>query len=266
MRAARWYGPFILSLTPAFVAAQTLTSLPPRTLGRDSIQVRVFADGAVRASVAGQGDGSTASAGSIGVSVLSARSQFTTQISVATANDTLRDGYGTSILVPASGGRLAAGLVDVRLPKVYRQWGVHTYASASSASWFTKNPQATDETIGVAIAGLGASLYREVINQPLGPDNSAAVLVDVGLAYRGLFGDIANSEQQATETKLRTLGTDSEHFIGLELGLTIQVNDVRAALGFFFFDTDATGLGDGQLVAAFSLQGGLLSWVGKRVS
>jgi hypothetical protein len=245
----------LLAQTP--LAAQTLSAFAPR-ISRDSIHVRVFADGAVRAAIAGEG-GPT-SAGSIGVSIASQRNLFSAQISLASANDTLSSDFGVALLTPGSGGTLAAGLIDFRRREVVGAFGLHTYASASSSRWFTQDPAAPRTSIGIAVAGFGLSLYHEVINQPIGDDNSVAVLLDGGLAYRGLFGDIARATNNPV--KLRTLGTTTEHFFGFEIGMTIQVNDVRAGLGFLFFDTDAVGLGDGQLVAGFALQGALLSWTG----
>src|ERR1043166_3450057 len=244
------------------LSGQTLSSSVPK-LGKDSVRIRVFADGAIRALVGGQGSGSTATAGSIGVSIVDSETQFSTQISVATANDTLHDGFGASVLAPASGGRLAAGLADYRRRHFWKGWGLHAYASASSARWLTLNPQDAKESIAVGAAGLGASLFRTIINQAVSDNNEVAILLDLGIAYRGLFGDIANADFNAV--KLRTLGTIAEHFVGTEIGLTIQVNDVRAGMEFYYFHTHAPGLRDGQLVAGFSLQGGLFSWLTKWV-
>src|SRR4029079_11840901 len=59
---------------------------------------------------------SSATSGALGISHLSSAWSFSSQINVAAKTDTIRDGFGASLLAPGSGKALLAGLFDWRRP------------------------------------------------------------------------------------------------------------------------------------------------------
>jgi hypothetical protein len=197
----------------------------------------------------------------------------------------VRSGFGTALLVPAigAGGGVTAALIDIRLPDAFtRLWGynearsspllrrlahadLHLYASLSSSRWaiadsllaaYADDPEirtaSGDSVLSVATAGIGVLGYVDFLHQEV-QGNGISLGAEVGVAYRKLFGDIANREM--ADFKGATLGTVHERFFGFETGIYLQVNRVKAGATYYYFPSeDVPGLSDGQVVVAISIQ------------
>lgn len=82
-------------------------------------------------------------------------------------------------------------------------------------------------------------------------------MLDLGLALRGIGGDIAQSANDSLRTRL--IGSDKRTKVGLEIGVALQVNGIKAGLTYYSFPGEIPGLSDGQVIAGFSVQSSFLS-------
>lgn len=254
-------APLLLSFVSAIVVeGQTLASAnAPRSAGCEVAQgvscFAFFADGNVRKAIDQEGSGTPAS-GSIGFTLARYRSVFSGQINIADTPDTVTAGYGARLVAPGVGGALSAGLVSFRRlpsPDSTHGLGYHLYGSIASSRWATDlDPQgAVVKTTDVGVLGFGV-LGTWVVARGTVGDDPVFVAIDGGLSYRQLFGDLATKANGALKERL--YDTSKEKFIGIETGLILQINSIKAGLNYYFFDGNARGLTDGQVVAGFSIQ------------
>jgi len=249
-----------LCAVPSILNSQTLASAGAGASDGDTPKCRkacvaLFADGNVRGAVVGD-DGATTASGSLGMAISRPLSDLSVLINVASKGDTIRRGYGTSIVAPGSGGALNAGLVDYRRRSYGGRGhghGWHVYGSVASARWATDTTAegVITGTTDVAFLGIGVLRSYEIIRGEV-EDNTVFAALDYGIAYRGLFGDIATSSND--DLKEALYGSKRERWVGLEIGLAIQTNFVKGGINYYFFDGRVRGLTDGQVVAGFSLQ------------
>lgn len=78
-----------------------------------------------------------------------------------------------------------------------------------------------------------------------------AGIIDFGLAWRTLGGDIVNEANRAVLENV--LNSAAKNRLGLEIGVALQVNDLRAGLTYYLFGGRVPGLSRGQVVAGFSV-------------
>ncbi len=269
--------------SPAFAQSLRASSSGPN-------RIVVFADGNLRAAL-GQDDAAQSAAGSLGVGYRSGHLGAQFVINAVGQATPIRENFGSSILAPGSGTSLSAGLLEVTYELSDRgtipicgTFIGRGYASVSSAEWVdtaTTNTQ-EEQRYGVVSGGGGIGLRCEffggqvvnpprtntveVANHPARTDsvevvdpldsvegaNEVAVYLDLGLALRTIGGDIASTANDALRTRL--LGSDKSLRAGLELGLGIQVNGLKAGLTFYGFGGEVPGLSDGQVIAGFAVQ------------
>jgi hypothetical protein len=237
------------------LSAQALTASAAQN---DTPRVSFFADGNVRGAASGEKDATTTS-GSLGLAISNQLSDFAAVINIAAKTDTIRKGYGASMVPPGSGGALSAGLVDYRRHNngSYRGFGAHIYGSVSSARWATgSSPTESEQTTDVGIIGLGTAITYELLRGKV-DENFVFAAIDFGLSYRGLFGDIASKEND--ELKRRLYGSRAENWGGVELGLALQLNLLKGGINWYYFNGNTKGLSGGQIVAGFSIQANLFS-------
>jgi hypothetical protein len=243
---------------PRDTVANSLDSVMNR-LEQDSMVVSVFGNGNIKTAIADT-SGQTRVQGAVGVVRSTCRADFTVQLNVAAAGDTLFRDYGTSLLAPATGGFFKAGLVDFRAVDAMRlgalgRIGIHVYGTVSTNNWAVA--QGDTSVFQATIAGLGAGVYKQLLRNDL-DGTFVNVGLDLGIAYRGLYGDLATSTNQGN--RIGALDSKAKHFVGPEIGFSLQVSQVRGALHFYYFpSTDIPGLGRGQVVAGFAVQGGIIS-------
>ncbi|NOT08021.1 MAG: hypothetical protein HOP28_07435 [Gemmatimonadales bacterium] len=247
----------LVSVSP--VASQTLRNL--QTSDKAGGTVAVYADGNLKNAL-GQEAVTTLASASLGLAIGFARLSVDLLINTIGTASPLEKGFGTTLLAPASGASLAAGLIDIRWfsskdPSAQiTTAGIRGYGSISSARWQVQASPAP--AIGAVVGGIGLGGFVALGGHVSGDDarrNSAVVaLLDIGVAVRGVGGDIAsppNREQYAQAFGGNTLR------IGLELGLQLAVNGAKAGLTYYYFGGSVSGLSRGQVVAGISVQSAL---------
>jgi hypothetical protein len=257
---------------PPSVAAQTLqldaiTRLQP--------QVEVFGDGNVKGTV-GQADNATAAAGSLGMRYRDGTFVVTGSINIAGTHTTATRSLGATLLSPATGGPLNAGLIDLRLPhflsartcgagdlsawnSVLCTFGLHVYGSAATTRWATRIDEAGAvlDSVDVPFWGFGIGPSVTFFTGTLRSGNTekaVSMVLDAGLVSRHLRGDLFS--QDTLRTRLLTSG--KKDFYGLELGLGLQFGNVRSGFSYYFLNGDVPGLSHGQVVAGVSIQASLI--------
>ncbi|MCI0433850.1 MAG: hypothetical protein L0271_09370 [Gemmatimonadetes bacterium] len=228
----------------------------------------VFADGNLRTAL-GQDDAAQNASGSLGVSYRSGPFGAQFVINAVGAAEPVRDNFGASLLAPGSGNSLSAGLLELTyqltprasIPVCGTLMG-RAYGSISSAEWV--DPVTTgdnEQRFGVVSGGGGAGLRCEffggrVVNtpgdSPAETANEVAVFLDLGFVFRTIGGDIASVANDEVRTRL--LNSSTRPRAGVEVGLGIQVNGLKAGMTFYGFAGEVPGLTDGQVVAGFSVQ------------
>lgn len=254
-------------------AAQTLQAAVPVTAAgraRPTPEIAMFAGGSVR-DVAGGRESAANVSGSLGLRYRGAAFLVTGLVNVASTEDTIRTGFGETLLSPASGRALNAGLLDIRAPRLPLQSlnercrdhpdavlchvGAHAYLSASSARWATAlqdDGRVLSSDI-VPTWGMGIGLSYTFFNGMLVDSTQAGMILDVGLATRHLRGDLLGDP----DTRAAILDTDETNFLGLEVGLNLQYNTLNGGLTYYYMGGDLDGFSKGQVVAGFSIQADL---------
>lgn len=225
---------------------------------RGPARIEVFADGNLKNAL-GQGDGQLAAA-SLGLGISMKRVSLSLLVNTIGTAKPLEKDFGTTLLAPASGASLAAGLVDLRWltgkdnDSTTFQQGWRFYGSVSSAEWKVL-PDDVEPT-GVVVGGFGFGRYFALLGQVKADDedpNPVGAVFDIGLAARAIGGDIASD---FNEDRLNgAIPGGGKIHIGLELGLQLQINGAKASLTYYaFWGKDVPGLTRGQVVAGFSVQ------------
>jgi len=221
---------------------------------------------------------STATSGALGISHLSSAWSFSSQINIAAKTDTIRDGFGASLLAPGSGKALMAGLFDWRrpisrfvgctrtdkLPRLVREvlrgdrLKTRVYGTVSNSVWSL--PAAGTEpaeAVSVVPIGFGIGLDYSLINEMINAKPVAAGFV-FGYSRRLIHGDIAGESHALQRQAI--LGTTKESFSGFEAGLELQFAQISGGVTFYSFPRAATvpGFSRGQVVAGFSIRSNVL--------
>ena len=256
-------------------AARTVES-PDRACAQTNPTTAVFLSGALTGGK--DSSNTTATSGALGISRLSPTWSFSGQINIAAKQDTVRDGFGASLLTPGSGKALTAGLVEWRrsfgsffgcegrakLPRVVREilrddrLKVRAYGTVSSSIWSL--PAAGSEpaaAVSVVPIGFGLGLGYTLISEAFDEKPVAAGIV-FGFSRRLVHGDIAGESHDLQRQAI--LGTSKESFSGYETGLELQFAQVSGGVTFYSFPRAATvpGFSRGQVVAGFSIRSNVL--------
>ena len=262
----------LLAGLPAAAAAQTL-QLEAIT---DTLrQVEVFGDGNVKGTV-GQDDEATAAAGSLGMRFNDGTFVVTGSINIAGTHSTATKSLGATLLSPATGGPLNAGLVDVRVPHLLSlrtcrsneaatlksalcTFGFHAYGSIATTRWATLVDDAgvVTDSVDVPYWGFGFGPSVTFFSGKIGSGDDAkpvSMVLDAGFVSRHLRGDLFSQDTVRT----RLIGTTKRDFYGLEIGLGLQFGNVRSGFSYYFLDGDVRGLSHGQVVAGVSVQASLI--------
>jgi hypothetical protein len=230
-------------------------------------EYEVYADGNIKDVVGEDAEGTTAS-GSLGVGYSTGRFIINALVNAVGTATPLTENFGTALLAPAAGNSLSAGVLDTRFsffkrPRdggVCSSFGMRAYGSVSSARW---EVDTAGTTFGVVTPGFGLGLFCQMLNvrEPAtGTDagRSLAVVIDFGGAVRGIAGDVAQSSND--EVRRTIIGERNKRtWVGVEAGIAIQLNGLKAGLTLYAFPGEIPGLSDGQVTAGFSVQSSLLS-------
>jgi len=148
----------------------------------DSAYVEIFADGNIQGLVQNSENAPDAIAnGTLGISVTKKNIIWVASVNIASTTDTVSSGFN---------------LWDKSI-------GISGYASASSSKW-----SIGDTTKAASVVGLGLTLVNDIIQSTKG-SNTVGLGFDVGLSYRGIYGDISNSES----IYQKAIGSTGRHFI-----------------------------------------------------
>ena len=268
-----------LVVAPLVAFGQGLQSSPVEVPQSCSI-VQVFGDANVRSVVSSASDATNAT-GSIGMRYYGPSWVAVGSISIAGPSDTLTNSFGSTLLPPASGRAFNAGLIDLRLRQLpylgqYRYLthvGFRVYGSASSSIWALEDTiQSSDhgpippQAFEVPVWGMGAGLYYQFFGGSINDSNYVAMLLDVGWAKRNLRGDLfsdGRKELGREEVRLALLGSSERAYSGLELGLSMVFNGLKAGMTYYYFGRGnkphVDGLTGGQVVAGIGIQTTLAS-------
>jgi hypothetical protein len=241
----------------------------------------LLAQGSIRGAIAGSGEESGAGTGSVGFSAARKGWTLTGLVTVASSVDTIRDGFGSFLLTPATGkGSLSTFLVDFytpsfgqifpNLPKPDFWPALHTYLAGANSTWeagIVRSPGA-DTTIerqsaGVLGVGLLANwriLRGRLLNTPV------QVNVETGFSKRWLRGNIF-ADTTFIRGALRYPGDDVPASWGAwETGFQMTVGAVTAGVQYYWINGKnnerfVSGLTSGQLVIALGVAGEVVSGV-----
>lgn len=251
-----------------------------QTLQLDAItraepRVEVFGDGNVKGTV-GQDNEATAASGSLGMRYNDGTFVVTGLINIAGTHSTATRSLGATLLSPATGGPLNAGLVDLRMPhllsvttcraKNLNSWnsalctfGFHIYGSVATTRWATRTNAggAVTDSADVPFWGFGIGPSVTFFTGKLGQGDDAkpvSMVLDAGFVSRHLRGDLFSQDT----LRSRLLGGTKKDFYGLEFGLGLQFGNVRSGFSYYFLNGDVAGLSHGQVVAGVSIQANLI--------
>jgi hypothetical protein len=114
-------------------------------------------------------------------------------------------------------------------------------------------------TVDVPVWASGLGVYYSFVDGSVGDSadqKAVAMVLDVGLAGRHLRGDLF--DQEAVRKALLN-GDTRRNFYGLEIGLGIQYEQIKAGITYYFMNGRVNGLSHGQVVAGVSVQANLNS-------
>jgi hypothetical protein len=253
--------------------AQTLQSLSSSKNGNPTVDV--FAEGNVK-NVISQPSDATSVSGALGMRYLGTRFIISGLINVAGSSDTVTSGWGATMLAPATGSTLNAGLLDLRIrrrdakdpgcappdPSLFCNQSIHLYSTIGSRRWATRidttlNAGAAptlrvSETFDVPVWGIGADYSIAFFDGsvPMGGESAnVAMVLDAGLATRHIRGDLFAREL----TRARVLSSSQLNFWGPEVVLSMQVNQIRSSLAYYYMSGSVDGFSRGQVVAGVSI-------------
>lgn len=288
-RSMRWFtlalalvcspDAFSQTLAPFLLAEEAVTdAAAAETVDRaeeirSSPYVSVFADGGVRSGVDGTAESSSAT-GSLGVTIareVSREPGYKSvdtglfQVSVIGTSEGVRERFGNSLLAPASGSTLSAGLIEGRFGDVMR-WGqvgidVRAYGSVATTEWIvptgeegTFEPGGEEQTLSVGVLGAGVLFGTTLLEGQIAGNTNVGVVLDVGLSLRSLLGELTTSANGPLRASLFN-ESEARVFGGLELGFGVQVNGVTAGLNLYqYLGGEIPGVNDGQVVAGIAVK------------
>jgi hypothetical protein len=263
---------FLAGLVPiaSSLGAQTLT-VPHRTTPSSDPTISVYVDGNVKNAVGGTATNTAVVSGALGLRYVGSRFTTSGQINIAAKTDTLSTGFGTALLSPGSGKAFNSGLIDVRTRAgapaacsssarpLWCRMGVHGYASASTTRWATaKLGETVTAATDVPVIGSGIGGYYSFFDGKVKTDSNpprVAMVLDATLTHRHIAGDISGDDAALTNT----IGEAKQTFLGVELGLSLSYNQIRAGLSYYLMNGDVKGFSGGQIVAGFALKADLLT-------
>lgn len=243
-------------------SAQTLTRVrpdSPDTVTKNKCDpaavqcAAVYLDGAIR--TADKSGEAAATTGSLGINLARGRWQFVTQINIVAATDTIREAPGKSLLVPGSGG-FRNGLLEGRAKLWKSSFFARGYYSLSSFTWELPAMAGLAVTpVAANILGSGVGVVWQLADGRVeNLDNSHLhVELNAGVMNRTLRGDVA--DPALTLRRSDFMGVQSLTYTGLEWGMAISYNDLRASINYYTFPRASAvrGFTRGQAVAGFAI-------------
>lgn len=233
----------------------------------DTVDISLNADGNVKSLISNSNSTNSEATGNIGIDVVRKWDRIATDektnqsfrvpkmefyrafINIASTVDTLKSNFGSIVLTPASGKQFTSGLMEYYFKYLCRskfKIGIHVYASGSSSNW-----KYGDTSKLATVFGGGILLTKDIV-QDRDEKNPIFFGVEIGLSYRGIFGNVTN-DKLFYEKMMGTTGTS---FLGFEGGLRITFSQITAAIhGYWLNDISGKKKIDG--ITGFQLTGGI---------
>lgn len=265
-----------LCILPALLHAQERLSIFDQSnLDRNRVNVEIFADGNIRgvlgSSFDEEAENKTIQSGSIGLNLLTHRSQWTGSISIAGNQQKIISDIRNIILNPESGSSLQSGFISYMRSKIrgiplFRGESppdVNAYLSVSGSNWGND-----DESENAVVLGLGALLLWDQVRYNFGDQetvNFIRMRMGFGYTERYIMGDILTNKDLLNEVS----GSKSTSYRGFEGRFKIQYNYLVATLkGFWLWGgTGGTkGISNGQLAGGISISIPFIRFNGNRYS
>jgi hypothetical protein len=264
---------------------------------RDSVihciaQLELYADGNIK-DVLGTSKTKPAINGALGLKFIGNRFEATGLVNIAGTVDTVRRGYGASMLTPGTGHGLNAALLEVIMSR--REWrdpacAMYSYPlacnirlrlqlSASTKRWLTAQGKLappvgkTDsvdfiETRDVPIWGADVGVSYKFVDEAIAISDSvkqtASMILDIGYSHRALRGDISGDSTTVIALRNTLLGTRNIDYPGLSVGITLTYGMLRSQFTYMRLRGAANGLSRGQVVATAEIRAPLASGALKR--
>lgn len=240
----------------------------------EKIKVYISAEGNIQGIITNSSDETTTNTGAIGVFIvnkgdssngsvntLNTSSEFSAKITIASSADTIMNEFGGAMLNPGTGSQSA--YIEWSGWKLEnRKWwdprgifNLHFYGIISSGTWMADSISKKVTTLA-----WGIHTFHDFINREIN-SNRIIVRFNLGIAARGVLGDITGAENKRFREKV--LGTDKRNFFGGEAGLTIQINSVKAFFNYLYLrpletNDKVPGLTQGQVLAGFTIQANII--------
>lgn len=243
-----------LAFASSDLGAQTMSSFTGPPPPANMVIVRASASGTLRAVASGGSSETNSADGSVGLTLIWPRRAITAVVNVATSTSPLTSGFAQSLLNPATGTGLKAGLLDYRARNALRMFGLHSYISAASRVW--QSPSDSTHRQTATIWGVGALAYKQVEVSSPDTANRVALAVEFGLSLRNISGDLGGDKALRTEVLL----TDRRWFYGFEGGMSTSINRITAAIQMYYYMPRVQGIGRWQMTTGLSIQADLFSF------
>jgi hypothetical protein len=245
------------------------------------VTAALLAQGAVRSGLSGSSNAGTAGTGSIGLTFSQGSWQLTGLVTVASSVDTLRSGFGSFILTPASGrNSLSTFLVDLHTPSIARIWSkqepsplwpaAHVYFTGANSIWERLTPSADLADTAksykqAAVLGLGTLLSWQIkrgrlLNVPV------QITVETGYSRRYLRGDVFADTAFIRGTLHPPDESVKKSWGAWETGFQMGIGAVTAGVQYYWVDGNndksfISGLTSGQLVIGIAVAGDIVSGI-----
>jgi hypothetical protein len=247
----------------------------------DQILAALFAQGAVRNGLSGSASTATAGTGSIGLALSKRDWQLAGLVTVASSVDTLRSGFGSFLLSPASGkSSLSTFLVDLHTPPVARIWSkgelsplwpaAHVYVAGSNSTWERRiiSPSLVDTARSykqAAVLGLGVLANWRIVRGRL-LNVPIQINVETGYSRRYLRGDIFADTAFIRGTLQSPESSVRKSWGAWESGFQMAIGAVTAGVQYYWIDGNndrsfISGLTSGQLIIGIAVAGDVVSGV-----
>jgi hypothetical protein len=271
---------FFSAMSIQLYSQQTLNDSTKSTLnqtkkdeGNSNTILSISAEGNIQGILTGSSSETTTQTGAIGVHIISFTvdsnhqlktlkefSEFSAKISIASSVDTIRNDFGGAVLNPVTGSQSA--FIEWRGRILKNEpwcnplgWNLRFYGVMSSGIWSKDSLSRR-----VTTYAWGLSYFYDFINLAA-RENPIIVRFDAGITGRGVLGDITGDENKGFRESV--FGADNRNFLGFELGLTIQINSVKAFFSYlylrpisptFFSNEQVPGVTHGQVLAGINIR------------
>ncbi len=251
------------------------------TFTGDVLVGALFAQGSVKGAVSGGSDAAAAGTGSVGLRASRKGWSISGLVTVASSIDTLRDGFGSFLLTPASGkSSLSTMLIDFntphlgeivpRLPYRFLWPALHVYLAGANSTWEARfisgePAETTFQHRPAAVLGLGTLLNWRLFRGRI-LDTPVQMNVETGYAHRWLKGDVFSDTTFVRAALGVSADTVSMAWGAWESGFQMSVGAVTAGVQYYWINGHdnrkfVSGLTNGQLVIAIAVSGEVVKGV-----